>query len=152
VVPDGHALAAREAVTPADLAGARLIALPRRFALRAGVDRAFRQAGLAPAIAMEAATSLFAAEMVRRGLGIAILNPVPLAALYPDLAFRPFRPAIPIETLVVTPQGAPPHPALGAFVAALRGVLEGGALDLAQDSAASAVAGTAERPIRQEMG
>ncbi len=152
VLPPGHALAARAAIAPADLAGAPMIALPRRFALRARVDRAFRQAGLAPAIAMEAATSLFAAEMVRRGLGIAILNPVPLAALYPDLGFRPFRPAIPIETLVVTPQGAAPHPALAAFLDALRASLAGDELDLAQGAPARDVAEMAERPLRRELG
>ncbi len=120
VLPPDHPLVGRATLTPADLAGERLIALPRRFALRARVDRAFRAAGLAPAVALEGATSLFAAEMVRRGLGVAILNPFPLMSLYPELCFRPFRPAIAIETLVVTPAGAPAHAGLAALVGVLR--------------------------------
>lgn len=117
----GHAFAAAGTVTLDMLAAAPLVALPRRFPLRAALDRAFRREGLAPRIVLEAATSLFAAEMVLAGVGVAVLNPFPLASHLPDLVFRPLALPVPIETAVVMPGGMPPAPAVARVVAWLLG-------------------------------
>lgn len=119
-MPAGHALAASPIVSLAALAETPLVALPRRFPLRAALDRAFRAAGLVPIIALEAATSLFAAEMVRAGIGVAALNPFPLAPHVPGLVFRPLGLEIPLETALILPSGAPPAPAVARLAAELR--------------------------------
>ncbi|MET3482892.1 DNA-binding transcriptional LysR family regulator [Methylobacterium sp. 1973] len=47
--------------------------------------------------------------LVAEGLGVAIVDPVPARALggWP-IVLRPFRPEIPIETVLVRPAGRPP--------------------------------------------
>lgn len=120
-MPQGHALAGGPTVSLAELAGVPLVALPRRFPLRAALDRAFRAAGLVPHVVLEAATSLFAADMVRAGVGVAVLNPFPLAAHLPGLVFRPLALEVVLETALVLPGGAPPSPPVARLVAQLLG-------------------------------
>jgi DNA-binding transcriptional LysR family regulator len=119
-VPAGHALAAARQVTLGMLAGEPLVALPRRFPLRAALDRGFRNEGLVPRIVLEAATSLFAAQMVLSGVGVAVLNPFPLVDHLPDLVFRPLAPSPTIQTAIVVPGAVPPAPAVARLVAWLR--------------------------------
>lgn len=120
-MPADHALAAGPTVSLAELAGVPLVALPRRFPLRAALDRAFRAAGLVPNVVLEAATSLFAADMVQAGVGVAVLNPFPLAARLPGLVFRPLALEVVLETALVLPGGAPPSPPVARLVAQLLG-------------------------------
>jgi DNA-binding transcriptional LysR family regulator len=124
-LPPGHALAASRVVSLAALAGERLVALPRRFPLRAALDRAFRDAGLAPRIVLEAATAQFAAALVLRGVGVAVLNPFPLAGAEPGLVFRPLGLPLTLETAVVLPGGVAPRPPVARFVGLLRDAMAG---------------------------
>jgi DNA-binding transcriptional LysR family regulator len=119
-LPDGHALGAEARVTLEALARWPLVALPRRFPLRAALDRAFRAAGLVPRITLEAATSLFAARMVRAGVGVAVLNPFPLQGEVAGVAFRPLALDVTLETALVLPAGQPPAPAVARLAAALQ--------------------------------
>ena len=111
VLPAGHALADRDHLGPEDIASEPMIALARRFIVRALVDQSFRNIGLQPRIVMEAATSTLAADMVCRGVGLSILNPFPLVFDERlNCVFREFRPAIPFETVALTSgTGGPPH-------------------------------------------
>lgn len=120
VLPVGHALSQHDVIGVEMLRGLPLIALPRRFTLRAQVDQTFRSAGLQPVVAVECATAMFAAELVQSGMGLGILNPFPLRAAYPGLVFRPFRPAIGIATMVVVPSATATGPVVGQFIQALR--------------------------------
>ncbi|MFT4121296.1 LysR family transcriptional regulator [Bradyrhizobium sp.] len=99
-----HRLAARADLAIGDLAGEAMIALSRRFPLRNKVDAAFAAIRAEPAIVAEASTSTFLVEMVRAGLGLAILNPFPLE-LRPEksLVFRPLDLKMSLETAVVVP-------------------------------------------------
>jgi DNA-binding transcriptional LysR family regulator len=123
LLPPGHPLAAEPAVGVAALALHPLIALPRRFPLRAALDRLFREAGLAPRIVVESATSAFAADLVAAGLGVAVLNPFPVAALRPGLVRRPFRPEIRLDTALVTAASLPVRPAVARLAELLRPAL-----------------------------
>jgi DNA-binding transcriptional LysR family regulator len=120
LLPPGHPLAERPEIGVAELAAHPLIALPRRFLLRAVLDRMFREAGLAPQIVVESATSAFAADLVASGLGVAVLNPFPVAALRPGLVLRPFRPAIRLDTALVTAASLPLRPAVARLAELLR--------------------------------
>lgn len=99
-----HRLAARAELAVGDLAGEPMIALSRRFPLRNKIDTAFAAVRADPMIIAEASTSTFLVEMVRAGLGLAILNPFPLE-LRPEksLVFRPLDLKISLETAVVVP-------------------------------------------------
>ena len=120
VLPQDHPLAHHSEIGPALLAGLPIIALPRRFSLRAQIERSFQAAGVVPQTIMECATSIFAAEMVRAGAGVSILNPFPLRDINPDLVFRPFVPGIGIETALVLQSAAPPSPTVRRFAEFLK--------------------------------
>jgi DNA-binding transcriptional LysR family regulator len=122
LLPKRHRLAARSELSIGDLVGERVVALSRRFPLRTKVDAAFAAQRAEPLIAAEATTSVFLAELVRAGLGIAILNPFPLE-LRPDkaLVFRPLDVKMSLETAVVVPARgslAPAARALANFIRA----------------------------------
>ena len=122
LLPKRHRLASRRELSISDLVGERILALSRRFPLRTKVDAAFAAQRAEPMIVAEATTSVFLAELVRAGLGIAILNPFPLE-LRPDktLVFRPLDLRISLETAVVVPARgslAPAARALANFIRA----------------------------------
>lgn len=110
-------LHAREVFEPRDFQDLPLIALSRRFPSRIMLDRLFLGANVAPSILIEVSTSAAACDFVRAGAGISIVNPFPLAfRAEPDVAFRPFRPAIPYETSFVLPAMTPPTPLARRFI------------------------------------
>lgn len=108
-----HPLAEKAELTLGDLKGQRFIALTRRFSVRSMLDRIFMDGGGGPEIVAEAATSAIAYELVRRGLGITIINPFPVAfANDPAIAIRPFHPKASFEScFVLSTQGPPPQQA-----------------------------------------
>jgi DNA-binding transcriptional LysR family regulator len=120
LLPKRHRLASQAELSIRDLEGERLVALSRRFPLRTKVDAAFAGQRAEPLIVAEATTSVFLAELVRAGLGIAILNPFPLE-LRPEkaLVFRPLDVKMSLETAVIVPARgslAPAARALANFI------------------------------------
>lgn len=104
VLPIGHPLAQREVIEPQDLRGEPFIALARRFASRAVIDRLFRQAGIDRRIVAESATAVAAAALVREGMGVSILNPFPISGSgSAAVVFRPFAPEIVYESSFMLP-------------------------------------------------
>ncbi len=115
-------LTARAEIGPGDLDGAALIALTRRFPSRGALELLLTEAGAAPVIAFEVATSALAFALVREGLGVALINPFPVASFRPDedVTLRPFAPRVSFETVFVRPASAPPGAAARAFMALVR--------------------------------
>jgi len=59
-------------------------------------------------VVVEVTSSVAAAEMVRAGLGLAVINPFPVAAHMADeLAFRAFPSALPYQAYFVAPEDRP---------------------------------------------
>jgi DNA-binding transcriptional LysR family regulator len=73
VVPLGHPLAGRTAVTLADIATEPFIDFPAAYSNRAIADRAFAAAGLHRRVTVEIADGADGAEYVRAGLGVALI-------------------------------------------------------------------------------
>lgn len=122
LMPEGHALASKEWICAKDFDGQAMIALARRFPSRVQADRLFASEGVAPRIVAEAATSAFVAELVRRGVGLALINPFPLSlgsGLH-GLAARPFKPAITYDTMLLFPASGSASPAARRFADALK--------------------------------
>jgi DNA-binding transcriptional LysR family regulator len=115
-------LAARSEIGPSDLDGAPLIALTRRFPSRGALERILTEAGSSPVIAVEVATSALAFALVREGLGVALINPFPVASFREDdaVVLRPFAPRVSYETVFVRPAATPPSPQARAFMALVR--------------------------------
>jgi len=104
MMPADHALTAKDAVTPADIGETPLIQVTRRFSARARLERAFSDYGVEPRTVLEAGTVQFLTEMVRAGLGVAVVNPFPIAYVTgAKIAFRPFSPQIEYESSFIFP-------------------------------------------------
>ena len=112
-----HPLAALAVITPADLHGVDFITQTRRHSVRAAEDGVLIAAAVQPRARIETATVVLAAELVREGLGVALINPFPTALrLHPSLCMRPFVPKITLRTCFLTPTGSRPSAAALAFM------------------------------------
>jgi DNA-binding transcriptional LysR family regulator len=121
LMPTNHPLAAKDRVTPLDLAETPMIAVTRRFSARARIERAFADYGVEPRVSLEAGTLQFLAEVVRAGLGVAVINPFPIAyTTGPQLTFRPFDPEIEYETSFLFPATGGNLPVARRFVDFIR--------------------------------
>lgn len=121
VLPRGHRLSSRDAVTPGDLKGERFISLGSHYRTRQRVDRIFRDAGIERFLRLETQLSEMACLLVERGLGVAVVDPfTPL--LRPDLRLdvRPFLPAVPFEWGAVTQAGRHLSEPAAGFLATLK--------------------------------
>jgi DNA-binding transcriptional LysR family regulator len=117
MMPVDHPLTEREVVRVADLDGVPLVATTRRFSARARVERAFADQGIEPRIVVEAGTLQFVAEAVKAGLGVAVINPFPIAYVTgSSLTFRPFEPTIDYETSFLFPATGGNLPVARRFV------------------------------------
>jgi len=117
-----HRLAGKECVVVEDLQDEPMIALARRFPSRIEAERLFAAAGVQPRVVAEATTSAFAAELVRRGIGIALINPFPLSdGALGELVARPFLPAIRYTTMLLFGVDGSASAAARRFADALKG-------------------------------
>lgn len=120
-IPNPHPLAALDRVAPEDLNGHRVIALTRRHARRAQLDKVLTGARSMPQIVAEASTSFAAVDLVREGLGVAIVNPFPVAQYRAgEVTFRKFQSPIRYNSYFVTPEHAPTPAIARAFMRHLR--------------------------------
>jgi DNA-binding transcriptional LysR family regulator len=121
-MPADHPLAARSEVGPLDLDGLPFVALTRRFPSRGALERILIEAGSKPNISVEVATSALAYELVRAGLGVALINPFPVASIRMDtsVVLRPFAPRISFETVFVRSVAQPPSRAARQFIELVR--------------------------------
>lgn len=107
-LPRRHVLAARRTIGVEDLADEPLIAgAPGAF--QHAVEAAFAAAGLVPRFGLMAQYTTARCGLVAEGLGLAIVDPVPARDLTGlGIVLRPFRPRLPIETVLIRPGGRPP--------------------------------------------
>ena len=81
----------------------------RRLGTRATTEQIFARAGIQPRRVAETATNMAALELVREGLGVAIVNPFPLLVSGMEgIEVRPFDAPISYNTSFVLPSGVPP--------------------------------------------
>lgn len=98
VLPPGHPLAAKAALTAADLAEQTLISVAPHQPVRVLLQRAFEEAGMPLTVALEASQSSIACALAQAGAGIAVLDGFALmGAREQGLETRPFRPAVPMQ-------------------------------------------------------
>ena len=104
IMPKDHELATSPRLGPRQLVRKPFVALVRRFASRADFDRAFHQARVTQTIVAEVSTIAFAIELVRAGVGIALLNPFPVSlGGLNELVAVPFDPHVQYRTSILTP-------------------------------------------------
>ena len=120
-MPDGHPLARLETVHPRDLHEQPMIALTRRHARRAQLDKVLANSRSSPRIVAEASTSCAAVDLAREGLGVTVVNPFPVAQYRSgDVTFRPFASPMEYRSYFVTPENRPTPAIARAFMRHLR--------------------------------
>ena len=120
-LPSHHRLSARDTIHPEDLEDEPFISLTRRHSGRISIDRLFERTGVRRRIVIETATAVSAAEFVREGLGLSLLNPFPIAHQFSSgVVMRRFTPNIPYRTSFLFPSSRPPSPAAQDFMGMVR--------------------------------
>ena len=116
-IPAGHTLASKTEIRPDDLAGADFVAETKRLPLRHATDQIFRSVGVEPNVVVETSSSLAGLEFVRKGVGLTLLNPFPIAAGLPEgVVLRPFRPELVTRTSFWTATGTTLDARARAFI------------------------------------
>jgi len=123
VLPAKHRLAKKTTITPADLNGESFISLCHGDGTRSQMDEVFVRAGVERVLAIEAQYTAICCEMVRCGMGVTLSGPIVAADFAgPDIAIRPFSPAIMFPTYLLFPPHRPRERLAAAFVGVLRGL------------------------------
>ncbi|MBU9560978.1 LysR family transcriptional regulator [Burkholderia multivorans] len=120
VMPGQHRLASKRTIKPADLAGESFISLCQGDGMRTLMDAVFERAGVERKLATEAQYTAICCEMVRLGMGVTLAHPVVAQAFAgPDVAIRPFSPAVTMPTYLLFP----PQPSRDRLAAAFATLL-----------------------------
>ncbi len=108
VMLPGHPLSKCETVRPQDLDQQNFVAFINRHARRAQLDRVLLEARSAPRLVAEVSTSAAAIDLVRAGLGVAVVNPFPaIQENRGELEFRRFASPISFQVYFVVPDNRP---------------------------------------------
>ncbi|MBS7538222.1 LysR family transcriptional regulator [Ancylobacter lacus] len=117
VMPSDHHLAAKPWIGPDDLDDERFVATSHRHSQRAALDRIFSDSGVMPKTTVEIDTVMDTVEMIRRGFGVSILNPFPIARFdVTGLELKPFRPEFLFQTNVMLSANRPMSVSVRRFV------------------------------------
>jgi DNA-binding transcriptional LysR family regulator len=120
-VPEGHALAARNFAKPTDLRELPFIALARDQVGRHVIDRVFDRAGIARNILAETQVNAVICDLVRRGLGVGIVDAFTAADFVGrGIVTVPFRPRIDFRLGILYPTHRPLSRVARAFLSVLR--------------------------------
>ena len=123
-LPRSHKLAQRKAVTWADLADERMVAVARSSGNRQLLDDALAKAGMNPPIAVEVSHISTLLGMVEAGLGIAVVPRMALPPGHPTLTSLALRAPATHRTLgLITRHGSTLRPAAEIFHGHLRKAL-----------------------------
>lgn len=102
ILPQGHALAAKRAVSLAELAECRLILYNRNIPFGQLVAAAFQRAGVSWNPAVEIVRAELACALVRVGAGVAIVDEFSVGQQgWPGVVTRPLRESIPLSLSLV---------------------------------------------------
>lgn len=104
VMPKGHPLAMQEKIVASDLIDVPLICLTRETLSQYQILSTLRSAGVEPKIRIEADLAFLVYQLVKSGLGAAIVEPVTARLLAQDqIVIRPFEPRITFRPGIALP-------------------------------------------------
>ncbi|WLW59642.1 LysR family transcriptional regulator [Achromobacter aegrifaciens] len=117
ILPQGHALAAKRAVSLAELAECRLILYNRNIPFGQLVAAAFQRAGVSWNPAVEIVRAELACALVRVGAGVAIVDEFSVGQQgWPGVVTRPLRESIPLSLSLVRSRFERPSRQVQRFV------------------------------------
>lgn len=121
VLPPGHPLAEKTALSLEDFHQVDFINLASLDSYRQTLDEHFRQAQVNRRTVIETGNAASVCAMVRQGLGVAIINPLTaLAEAGRDLVIRPLSLSVPYRVMLIQPNHRPASASVEAFCAVLR--------------------------------
>lgn len=121
VLPVGHALASRERLALQDFEAQDFISLASDDPYRREIDARFDATGVSRRLRVQTHSAVAVCELVRAGLGVAIVNPLTAAACASDgLVVRPLAVSIPYRVSALIPLHRPAQPLVAALLSALR--------------------------------
>ncbi|MDG0862199.1 LysR family transcriptional regulator [Pelomonas aquatica] len=121
VLPAGHALASRQRLALADFEGRDFISLAEDDPYRREIDARFAAANVTRRLRVQTHSAVAVCEMVRVGLGLAIVNPLTAAACAgAGLVVRPLAVSIPYRVSALIPLHRPAQPLVGELLSRLR--------------------------------
>ena len=121
VLPAAHALASRARLALKDFKNQDFISLAEDDPYRQEIDARFAAAGIARRLRLQTHSAVAVCELVRAGLGLAIVNPLTAAACAGrGLIVRPLAVSIPYRVSALIPLHRPAQPLVDALLNALR--------------------------------
>lgn len=121
VLPAAHRLAGGERLSLADFAGQDFISLAADDPYRREIDGRFAAAGVERRLRVQTHSAVAVCELVRAGLGVAIVNPLTAQACAgAGLVVRPLAVSIPYRVSALIPLHRPAQPLAGKLLSALR--------------------------------
>ncbi|MBZ9982410.1 MULTISPECIES: LysR substrate-binding domain-containing protein [unclassified Mesorhizobium] len=116
-VPRDHPLAGRSRLGPADLRQGPFISWTSFVSARHLLDQALLSSSVKVDAAYETTFSVSAYEMVKHGIGIAIIDPYTAVEQLDDrVRLIPFAPKIPFNVALLRPESRGPNPAADALL------------------------------------
>lgn len=118
VLPYDHLARDRPQLTPEDLSTTNFIAWSPFVAIRRRIDDVMLADHTLPTPVVETNFSSSICELVKRGLGVAIVDPfTAFASRSPEILIRRFVPKLAFRIELMMPNNAKPHPLMGEFLA-----------------------------------
>ena len=118
ILPTSHPLTAREELGPSDFDGERFVSPPSGNPLRARLDELFAAAGITPVTVAEASLGSSICALVSAGIGVSVINSLAATrTATASLVTRPFRPKIPLDVVLMYPEGQGQSRLVDAFSA-----------------------------------
>jgi DNA-binding transcriptional LysR family regulator len=108
ILPLDHPLASRDVIEAGDLEDQPFISLGQNSLSRHKIDEVFEQAGVHRRMVAETQTGSVACALVSQGIGLTVLEFLTADVLArPPLTYRPFRPRVGIDFVLVTSKTRP---------------------------------------------
>lgn len=124
IMPDDHPLAAKDIIRPADLAGYPSVSLGRNSMSRQRTDAVFDRVGVERTMVAETQTGSVACALVGQRIGLAVLDYMTVEVVAkPPLTFRPFRPSVIIDFVLVSSKIRQNARATGRFIEVLQEII-----------------------------
>jgi DNA-binding transcriptional LysR family regulator len=116
VLPLDHRLTKKSVIDIEDLAGEQVISVDPETLLRHRTDTLFGEARVRRRLSVQTQTTLLACQLVRAGIGVAIVHPLIAMSSMSAIEYRPFRPSINLKYAIISSGSKPSRIAL-AFTA-----------------------------------
>ena len=125
VVPKDHDLAKRDVIQPSDLDGEPLLMISDHSPTQRRVTQSLEAAGIKPTIVFEASISAIICELVERGVGISIIEPLTAYTYHgANTVIRRYSPGIPVNLKAVHSSAHPLPERAAALVQLMKAELE----------------------------